>query len=719
MTTRDDDFNPRPGRIHHGNQGAKRPKSFVGEVMRAAKKAGHRGQTFKRSGGSAGRSTFGRGRRAALSLASRSSGRRVVVMARIVRHRGGRFRSAPLSKHVAYLKRDGVTRDGADARMFDAASDDADTKAFAERCEEDRHHFRFTVSPEDAGQLADLRAFTRELMKDAERDLGTGLDWVAVDHWNTDNPHVHVLVRGRADDGQDLVVSRDYISKGFRARAAERVTLELGPRSEQEIRAGLENEVEAERWTSLDRSLRDISDEGGGVADLRPGGASEDPELRRLMLGRAAKLERLGLGGTSWSGAVDLEARPRAGPARSRHPRRHHQDDAPGDERGRTASPTSPASRFTATSPTSQSLGRLVERGLHDELKGTAYAIIDGVDGRTHHLVFSDLEMTGDAKPGAIVETRAYDDAGGRKRLSLATRSDLAIEAQVSAAGATWIDRQLLAKKSALSSGGFGAEVREAMDRRIDHLVEQDLARRQGQRVIFARDLLNTLRRRELDEAAAETVGRHGLAHRPSAEGEHVSGIYRQRVTLASGRFAMIDDGMGFQLVPWRPALEQQLGQHVTGTLPGATWIDRQLLVREFALSSGGFGAEVRQAMDRRIGHLVERDLAQRQGQRVIFARDLINTLRRRELDEVASKLSVDTGLAHRPSTEGEHVSGVYRQRVTLSSGRFAMIDDGLGFQLVPWRPALEQRLGQQVTGTLTPGGGVCWSFQRKRGLSL
>ena len=108
-------------------------------------------------------------------MASRSSGRRVVVMARIVRHCGGRFRSAPLSKHVAYLKREGVTRDGADARMFDAASDDVDATAFTERCEEDRHHFRVTVSPEDAGQMANLRAFARELMVDAERDLGTGL----------------------------------------------------------------------------------------------------------------------------------------------------------------------------------------------------------------------------------------------------------------------------------------------------------------------------------------------------------------------------------------------------------------------------------------------------------------------------------------------------------------------------------------------------------------
>jgi type IV secretory pathway VirD2 relaxase len=104
-----------------------------------------------------------------------------------------------------------------------------------------------------------------------------------------------VLVRGRADDGKDLVISRDYVSKGLRRRAAERVELELGPRSEKEIRAGLEKEVEAERWTSLDRALRDIADENAGFVDLRPGASGEDPELRRLLVGRAGKLERLGL----------------------------------------------------------------------------------------------------------------------------------------------------------------------------------------------------------------------------------------------------------------------------------------------------------------------------------------------------------------------------------------------------------------------------------------
>ena len=486
------------------------------------------------------------------------------MKARVIRHHGTRFRSVPLPKHIAYLKRDGVTRDGADARMFDARSDDADSKTFAERCEDDRHHFRFIISPEDAAELGDLRTLTRELMRDAERDLDTRLDWLAVDHWNTDNPHVHVLVRGRADDGQDLVISRAYISRGFLDRAAERVTLELGPRTEHEIRSALEREVEAERWTSLDRALRDMADEGAGLADLRPVGTGEDPELRRLMLGRAAKLERLGLAEQAapgcWFLKPAVEETLRDIGIRGDIIKTMHRAMSSG---GREPDVSNYA--LHGESPAVPVLGRLVERGLQDELQGSAYAIIEGVDGRTHHLRFCDIEMTGDAKPGAIVEARAYEDTKGRQRLSLATRSDLTIEAQVSASGATWLDRQLLARQPI--GGGFGAEVGDAMDRRVDHLVEEGLARRQGQRIVFARDLLDTLKRRELAEAASKLSDETGLAHHPSAEGERVSGVYRQRLTLASGRFAMIDDGLGFQLVPWRPALEQQLGRQVGGVM--------------------------------------------------------------------------------------------------------------------------------------------------------
>src|SRR3546814_7353231 len=113
--------------------------------------------------------------------------------------------------------------------MFDAEGDSADCAEFASRCEDDRHHFRFIVSPEDAGEIGDLRRFTRDLMADMAKDLETRLDWIAVDHWNTDNPHIHILVRGVADDGQDLVVARGYMSEGLRWRAerSEEHTSEL------------------------------------------------------------------------------------------------------------------------------------------------------------------------------------------------------------------------------------------------------------------------------------------------------------------------------------------------------------------------------------------------------------------------------------------------------------------------------------------------------------
>src|SRR5579884_3430441 len=565
MTARDDDLRVRPGRIQHGNRGGKRPQTFVGEVMRAAKKAGHVGNSFRSSQGRS-RSRFGRGRRAAVSIRLRSNARRVVTKARVVRHQGTKFRSAPLPKHIAYLKREGVTKDGEPARMFDAAGDEADERGFAERCEDDRHHFRFIVSPEDAAEIGDLKTFTRELVADMQTDLGTRLDWIAVDHWNTDNPHVHLLIRGRADDGQDLVISRDYISRGIRDRAAERITVELGPRTERQIQTALEREVESERWTSLDRALRDISDECGGVADLRPGPNAEDPELRRLLLGRAAKLERLGLadpvGPGCWTLKPGLDGTLRQLGIRGDIIKTMHQAMSAGGHE-----PDVSTFALHGDEPSEPVLGKLVKRGLDDELKGTAYAIVAGVDGRTHHLRLNDIELTGDAAAGAIVEARVYDDANGRRRLSLATRSDLSIEAQVSASGATWIDRQLLAKDPPLSGGGFGAEVRDAMEARIDHLAEGGLARRQGQRVVFARDLLATLRRRELEDAAAKLSAETGLAYQPAAEGEHVSGVYRQRVTLASGRFAMIDDGLGFQLVPWRPALEKELGREVRGVM--------------------------------------------------------------------------------------------------------------------------------------------------------
>lgn len=157
--------------------------------------------------------------------------------------------------------------------------------------------------------------------------------------------------------------------------------------------------------------------------------------------------------------------------------------------------------------PTSQIVGRLVDRGLHDELTGEAYAVIDGADGRAHHVLFRGLEAFEHAPPiGGIVEVRRFGQAGDpRPTLVLATRSDLDLGEQITAKGATWLDHRLVERETLpLAMGGFGRETRRAMEARAEHLVNQGLARRQGQRIILQRDLLNTLRRRELDEVAAK-----------------------------------------------------------------------------------------------------------------------------------------------------------------------------------------------------------------------
>jgi len=563
--TRDDDLHIRLGRIR--SRGS-RARPFIAQALAATEKAGGLGHPSRRA--RAGK--FGRGRAATLSasrLTDRS--RRVVVKARVVRHRVSR---APLSAHLTYLRREGVTKDGATGRMFDAERDDADHRAFAERCESDRHHFRFIVSPDDATELSDLKTFTRDLMAQAQRDLGTRLDWVAVDHWNTGHPHVHVIIRGRADDGQDLVISRDYIREGMRARAEGLVTRELGPRSEQEIRRSLEGEIEAERWTRLDEALARESGRNGAIIDLRPDRHRKADDLQTIKIGRMRQLERLGLahqvGPGQWTLAENAEPTLRALGERNDIIKRIHRGLAEHGWERATGS-------FVLTSEAQPSpvMGRLVARGLDDELTGTAYAVIDGTDGHAHHIRLPDLDAAGDSGPGSIVELRRYEDSKARQRLALAVRSDLTVEAQVKANGATWLDRQLLARgATSLSDGGFGREVREAMDIRIDFLVSEGLARRRGQRVIFIRDLLATPRRRELDTAGAKISAETGLPYHSLAEGETIAGVYRQRVILASGRFAMIDDGLGFSLVPWTPSLERQLGRQVPGVVRSGGTID-------------------------------------------------------------------------------------------------------------------------------------------------
>ena len=549
---RDDEVRVRPGRAGRSATG-----STVAQILRAANSA----RTLARAASRP--SAFGRGRIAALTARGRTSakGRRVTIKARVVRQRAG---AAPLSTHLAYLQRDGVSRDGSPGEMFDRDQGGVDPRDFAERCSGDRHHFRFIVSPEDGATIDNLRPFTRELMRDMAQDLSTRLDWIAVEHRNTAHPHVHVLVRGRTDDGQNLVIARDYIREGMRARAERLLTIELGPRTEREQRRALDAQITADRLTPLDRGLVRMADERHGIVDLRPRRDGPASDFDAARLGRMRKLEGLGLavpvGPAQWRIGDGTESTLQALGERGDIIKRLHR-----------AMTDRAADEFVVAGERQSApvVGRLVARGLDDELRGTAYTIVDGVDGKLHHLRLPNLEATSDAAAGAIVElTRS--SAGSSERLALTVRSDLDLAAQATATGATWLDRKLLERDRAFAETGFGREVGEALGARREHLEGAGLARRQGQRWLFARDLLDTLREAELSAAGSQLQATTGLAAQPSGEGEQIGGTYRRRLSLASGRFAMLDDGTGFALVPWTPALERHLGAHVSGVVRGS-----------------------------------------------------------------------------------------------------------------------------------------------------
>jgi hypothetical protein len=135
-------------------------------------------------------------------------------------------------------------------------------------------------------------------------------------------------------------------------------------------------------------------------------------------------------------------------------------------------------------------------------------------------------------------------------------------------------------------------------------------------------------------------------------------------------------------------------------------------------LAGQGFGQAVRQALDRRAEHLASKGLARRQANRFIFAQDLLDRLTRRELASTASAIARESGLQHRSLGDGDRIAGIYRRSLALASGRFALIDDGRQFMLVPWREIMERRLGQSVVGVVR-GAGVSWRLSRERGPSI
>ncbi|MCK1277362.1 relaxase/mobilization nuclease and DUF3363 domain-containing protein [Bradyrhizobium sp. 61] len=702
MARDENDFRIRPGKVRDRSGGRasviriggmrRRPASFLGEVHQAIRRAGGNPDRPGRAGKGSGRfNARGRGAATALELKDRSAwsrdasgrrtrARRVAVKARVVKlnpqrgaARGRQFVSAKaVDAHLRYLERDGVTKDGERGQVYSAERDVEDGRAFLDRGREDRHQFRFIVSAEDGVELADPRETARDLMKQMEADLGTKLDWIAVDHHNTGHPHTHILVRGVTEDGKTLNIAGDYIAYGIRERASEIVTQELGRQTELEVTKQLEREVDADRFTRLDRMLI-AEQQRKEFSDLRPDRDMRDTfqQNRALLIERARKLERMGLASEIETGKwiVSPKAEPalrelgergdiiktmhraleREGLAGDRHPARYvlHRENA-----------------------TERIVGRVLDKGLGgDEMGERVRLVIDGADGRVHH-----IEM--DA-------ARAEEVARG-----------MIVAAGSAPPGPRAADRNIM---DIADQGGVyrPSEHLERARTAIDRIGDDPEA--------FVRSHVRRL----------EALRRAGHAERIDADHWRVPADLPER----GQAYDLARDRANIRISVLSPTgLDQQIGHD------GATWLDRELVSRQrSALAGEGFGQEVRAALEKRkqalanMGHV--KDLGDG---RVRAPRDLIQRLEAADIERAGKALAAERGLPWRPVVPGNYVSGQLVDSTQLSSGRFAMIENfSGGFSLVPWQPVLDKRIGQHISGLMHNDSGIEWSLGRKRGLGL
>lgn len=341
----------------------------------------------------------------ALTTAAKRSGsafradvrQRVIVKALVSRHLGkGVARGKALAAHVRYLCRDGAGQDGEAGAFFDRSSDAVDGAERTRQWAEHRHHFRFIVSPEHGDRITDLRDYIRDVMGRVCADLNEpNLPWAAVCHYDTDQPHAHVLIPGRRANGRDLVIPRDYVAYGFRARAQEAAQERLGDLSRLDAERRVWRETQRDGFTGFDRRLL-ASMDGEGMVEDAVGGRNAWAALTR---GRLAHLESLGLA--------------------ERHGRRFKlADDLGGKLRRLQVSKDiirTLNARRLETGHTAEVLregkvaGRVMKAGFHDELGVSPFVIVKDAQGVEHYARLT----SGAASPSVGAQATLRVDARG------------------------------------------------------------------------------------------------------------------------------------------------------------------------------------------------------------------------------------------------------------------------------------------------------------------
>jgi type IV secretory pathway VirD2 relaxase len=649
--TETEKFTPKLGRSPRGD--GRKVLRYSSGVLVAARVAGKKtGIVGRRFDGS----RIGRGASIGRLLSSRDRfaglrARRAIVKTRLVRL--GAKGLSGVRAHLRYIQRDGVTRDGAPGELYGPASDQADRKAFLERCDGDRHQFRFIVSAEDGAEYPELKTYTRRLMAQAEYDLGTKLDWVAVDHFNTDQPHTHIMLRGVDDRGENLIIAREYIAHGFRERAVELVTLDLGSRTDREIAARLRHDVEQERLTSIDRRLiRRMDDEREVTA------ASNDPFQQSIAAGRLRKLCAMGLaedlGGGRWQLADGVEETLRRMGERGDIIRMMQRELT---ARRLERSGVDHRIHGELREPI---VGRVIHRGFSDEHRDRHYLLVDGIDGRVHYVDIGCGDQAQATPEGSIVRVM---------RRGIGVRD---------------VDRTIV-DVAAAKQGLYSVEAHL----RYDPSATQAFADAHVRRL--------------------EAMRHTGAGVKRQSDGSwFIAADHLERAAAYEAR-RVRDHPVIIETLSSVPLRQLE-------TAEAATWLDHELAAASpLPVRDLGFGSDVRAALAARRQWLVEQQLADGDAGQVKLRANAIMMLHHRELLGVGQQLAEELGKPFVESELGRPVEGRLARRIDLICGPFALVEQSREFTLVPWRQVLEKQIGKRVSGIMRSDG-LNWRFARQRG---
>ena len=655
--------------------------------------------------------------------------RRAIVKVRVVKLRNAK--SSVSRGHLAYLQREGAGVERAEGLEGSAELTptrgqlygpedgvEIDGRDFVARSQEsfdgrgDPHQFRIMISPEDGAELArvngdgtpNLKDTTRALMAQMEEDLGTRLDWVAVDHFDTAHPHTHIIARGVTHDGKGLNIAGEYISRGIRGRLEEELTRELGWKSELEIQREMKREVRAMRVTTADKHIINGLDKLNNTIDLRAGSAastfpSNSSMNRHILIGRMKHLEKIGLAQSKYDGLwrVEKDAFKTLGQIEQRE--QLNKDIHTAMERanikrpvrlndGRTDYKGNLSNRRVIGRVIAKTLGR--DEGMNPDAKGGGKVrfIIDGTDGYVSTVETGMDTRAGEAaKVGSIIEVsppnlRTVDrniealatgqDYHGKPRNGLIGNYDIATSGPED-----WTD----------GSGSRGAAHIRAHKLRLATLVKEGVVQ-----VVSKDKDGDPYEWRVPEDFEARAIS----------------------LDLRQGRAS------GVKLLS-RQDLDAQLDS------PGATWLDRSQVswgrgeLKGISTKSSAFAQELDTAFQQRREWLIKGGYAERsqEGARryVTFKRGYVKALEAEGFNAAAEKLESMTGKAHIAQQSGRLIEGTVSQKYELPHGPHAVIETQRAFYLVPWESHHAQKWGKRIKGRVLSGGGIDWETGRTRGI--